>query len=116
MPNVELLTKTLALIEDIVAHPGDHHEQWDQSEYGQKNTECGAAFCFAGFALQLDGAQHTYTWGPRGGFLASVDGRKPGELAGDILGLTFAQRVDLFCGDNTLIDLQRIVGELVAAD
>jgi hypothetical protein len=49
VPNVPLLRK---IREHIEAHP----EEWDQGDW-RSNTACGTAYCFAGRAAHLDGAE-----------------------------------------------------------
>ena len=110
-PNVPLLRKTL---EHIEAHP----EQWNQEFW-----RCGTGMCFAGTACDLDGGE----WMADGSaHLARREGEQfqpdewaPGReviharfRARTVLGLTRHQAAALFCADNTLPDLRRIVGEL----
>lgn len=110
--NVELLQKTLAHIE---AHP----KLWDQTWWRTERVGCGTAYCFAGWAAMLSGAafvrledrtlSNEFVIPAGGGDSIWIQ-----TYAGQALGISSDKAMDLFNGDNTLADLRRIVGELVA--
>ena len=117
MPNVALLKKTLAHIEN-------HTTAWNQLDWTGHN-ECGTTYCFAGWAAVLSGtrpddddevrrddlpadiADVEYEhWPAAKGFLHVAD------AARHLLGLTKEQADELFHEYNKLPDLRRIVAEL----
>lgn len=112
-PNVPLLRQTLAHIE---ANP----ETWDQARY-RRATDCGTAYCFAGWAAELSGVKWTT---PADDFFAGfvLDGDAGetcvDEVAARLLGIEHTrddfEDIPLFDGGNTLDDLRRIVDELCA--
>ncbi|XVQ07305.1 hypothetical protein ACQP1W_32450 [Spirillospora sp. CA-255316] len=110
-PNVDLLKRTLAHIE---AHP----EEWDQNEWCTE-LDCGTAYCFAGWAIKLDG-RATFT--AVNDFVIDEDGtsQDTDDYAAGLLGIKSLERAErdceehLFAADNSLDDLRRIVGELCA--
>lgn len=114
-PNVALLRQTLAHIE---AHP----EQWNQEMWA---NECGTAFCFAGHAVLQAGchilaSRETVEWSTIPSEIATaafpLRGSAPSirAVAMRLLGLDDGQALTLFCGDNSLDDLERIVDDLCA--
>lgn len=116
--NVPLLRKTM---EHIEAHP----EEWEQGRWRrrvQRPTFCGTAYCFAGTAAKLNGAEWRNPPPPEGAddygcqnhMIVTPDGVRPVDVyARKILGLDSAQAFRLFEEFNTLDDLRRIVGELI---
>lgn len=111
--NVELLQRTLAQIE---AHP----ELWEQREW-RTETDCGTAYCFAGWAAVLSGAafvrhedgslSYEYVIPPGGGDSIWIQ-----DYAAQVLGIGSRHAMDLFDGYNTLADLRAFVGELTAGE
>jgi hypothetical protein len=104
MANVEGLQKTLEFIKE-------HPDEWGQYRWHT---------CFAGIAVRvlkgaaLDdrGCCNQCSWLTLDGHtLTSSD---IAGLAVAALGLTPEQDEELFCGNNTLEDLERIVAEIVA--
>lgn len=116
--NVPLLRKTLEYIE---AHP----EEWVQCNWRtlvQRTTFCGTAYCFAGTAANLNGAEWRNP-APTSGqdnydhahmIVTPERSVAIGEYARDILGLNDNQAFLLFGEFNTLADLRRIVAGLIA--
>lgn len=110
-PNTALLHQTLTHIET-------HPDQWHQLDWATR-TECGTAYCFAGWAVQLarPDAEPDFDGG-RSTSVVIVDGvpRSIEVLASDLLGLDIDQSEDLFACENTLDDLRRIVRELTGQE
>jgi hypothetical protein len=116
MPNVELLRQTLAHIE---ANP----DEWDQRDW-RRETSCGTAYCFAGWAVKLTGGEFCRDSGGKvfGSLVKASGSDVPlmiADYAAELLGLP--PEVDeyggpanalLFYSRNTLDDLRRIVAEL----
>lgn len=113
--NVPLLRKTL---EHIEAHP----EEWDQGDWRlrvEREGFCGTAYCFAGTAANLHGAEWRIPapadWQDDDMRIVTPEGGMHVEYyAQEILGLNFNQADMLFDGGNDLADLRRIVDGLVA--
>lgn len=129
--NVELLDKTMAHIEA-------HLDAWNQASWAQyegddldtdelaqilmddpNNPPCGTGMCFAGWACVLSGHKlhfRTLDWAPYGAeaVMCNTDHGLDDipETAQELLGITFAERNELFDGGNTLEDLQALVDEL----
>lgn len=106
MLNVELLNKTMTYIKD-------HPESWDQA-YWIINNYCGTVGCFAGWACMLSGAdikipQKNAYYGT-----IQVNGttRNVQDFAREVLGLDSAKSGALFCSDNSMEDLERMVKHL----
>jgi hypothetical protein len=116
MPNTELLNRTLKYIET-------HPKKWNQRHWASW-TECGTAYCFAGWTVALahPGASPDFSEG------ASQDGETTGYIVVDdesydieamatgLLDLSQEQADALFCAANSLADLRRLVAELTAAE
>jgi hypothetical protein len=106
-PNVELINK---VIEQIDAHP----ETWRQDYWAQK-TECGAAYCFAGWACVLAG--DTIVWRSRD-ISCWAEGPNAIECIHDRaryhLGIGVIESEMLFSGDNTREDIQEQVNQILA--
>lgn len=119
MADSERLNRTLAHIEANLS-------LWDQTQWAVK-TECGTAYCFAGWSLQLEGirvclddcdgsAVHVH----RADLPSSIRDRvydydsilSVSQVARVVLDLEPAQAWNLFCGSNTLKDLQHKVQNL----
>jgi hypothetical protein len=130
--NVDLLRRTLEHIEQ-------NPEQWAQHAWvSHRHRGCGTAYCFAGWATVLSGAQ--LAWdddGDEHGDRVVRPGADPGDHGEHVHIASYAaQMLDLpapvldydgdydvydvidlpllFEPDNTLSDLRRIVGELIA--
>ena len=128
-PNIELLDKVLKHIED-------HPEAWSQADWRTEYDEalavdpesgreilavdCGTAFCFAGWACQMEGGKWADTTS-----LIPIDEDDPFDILGDdtvfastraqrLLGLTSEQAEDLFRSENTLDDIREMVAEIKA--
>lgn len=119
MPNTDLLRRTLTQIE---AHP----ETWDQKNWGIE-TDCGTAYCFAGWAVVLSDlpldwdleedefenqrvvANRTSEDAPLGFRLRSIF-----HVAKQLLDLSMPQAEHLFHADNSLDELRSQVAELTA--
>lgn len=118
-PNVELLRRTLAHIEEPST-------PWDQEDY-----RCETGMCFAGWAAQLAGG--VWVTGPDDpwsdtlvadatddpAFLHDVHGTEgisAARRAARILGLTPEQSYRLFAGGNDLETLRHIVDELCESE
>lgn len=131
-PNVDLLNRTLAHIEE-------HPEQWNQEYWAVRGVDgCGTAYCFAGHAAVLSGVplwwhddwEDGYSsedddcddWRPVRQVADNISVAPQSEFyncsikyaATHLLGLSSAAAARLFHGDNTLDDLRRIVAELTA--
>lgn len=106
VPNVELLDRTLAYIEE-------HPEEWDQKEW-----VCGSTACFAGNALLLEGLERIRT--SNGRLLSRTDLQVPStgasveiaETAKCALGLTDMQARTLFAGFNNMAALRQMVANI----
>lgn len=104
MPNAELAYK---ILDQIDAHP----KRWVQNDW-MTNTECGTAYCFAGWAVVLSGGtlEHRgYDVYVASGPEEIVEARV--EWAADqLLGIAdITTDEDLYCGLNCRRDLDRIV-------
>ncbi|WP_119728368.1 hypothetical protein [Thermomonospora amylolytica] len=122
-PNVSLLRLVLTHIE---MHP----HQWNQRDW-RTLSECGTAYCFAGWTVVLSGGK--FAVNPYSNQIcqtrvvpAGVDPtdvtkwQHVAEYAADLLGITPPIRGDavihpLFLAINTLDDLRRVVAELCEA-
>lgn len=110
--NVELLDRVMAQIESDPDH-------WNQAFWAQRetyHTECGTAYCCAGWTVKLARPDLRFIWqgldadtveDPATGLSGGVS-----DIARRLLGLTVSEADQLFEGDNTLADLQRIVREI----
>jgi hypothetical protein len=115
MINTELLRLTLKHIEETP-------ELWVQREWATP-TECGTAYCFAGWAAVLSGATFTTSWNviPPG----TDQPRDVDYYAAEILGIEHTRgpsccarcgndgEIPLFEAHNTLGDLREIVARLI---
>lgn len=123
-PNVALLDATLAEVRRAARRK---RRRWYQGAW-RKDTPCGTAMCFAGWAVTLDGAE----WAPgeQGGVRVLLTAR-PGERvpgperkvygpgvvpvwtrARQVLGLTPQEADDLFFPTNSLRDLTAQVNKI----
>jgi hypothetical protein len=114
-PNVPLLRKVLTHIEE---HPDEHHQaQW------AVRTGCGTAYCFAGWAAVMSGAELDWD---RSGVDAQgrpvtgrceVDGQRRyiEVYAKDQLGLSYDDANDLFAWGNSR-EMLREVAERIAGE
>jgi hypothetical protein len=108
MVNVQLLEQTMR-------HIIDHPETHDQGIWVSDKEDCGTTACFAGWACLLSGAkqydvtlsQSTFSADTASGWIRADD------LAVQLLGIDEDTATNLFDGDNTVDDLQRIVKQLV---
>lgn len=111
-PDVELAERVL---EQIETHP----EQWRQGLWALR-TDCGTAYCFAGWAVKLGLPQAEFLFGTATYTDAqAVYVHVPGEGAGSIqayaaeaLGLGPDAADALFWGENTLDELRAYVRSL----
>lgn len=107
MPNAELAYK---ILDQIDAHP----EQWVQNHW-MTTTECGTAYCFAGWAVNLSGGtlqEDVYNVivasGP-----PEIDGLLVERAADVLLGICSRDLPeDLYDGYNCRRDLDRIVADV----
>lgn len=114
-PNLPLLRAVLAQID---ATP----ERWNQGYWATK-TDCGTAYCIAGWAVHISNPQAQPYWG--GTELDNADeacvvlDEEDGERfidqsARKLLGLTGTESWSLFGGKNTRADVQRIAEQIAA--
>lgn len=102
-PNTDLLRATL---DQILAQPELHHQ-----EYWAKQTDCGTAYCFAGWACVLSGLEARFFEGcRRTEFL--TDGRTIDATAQEILGLDSLTVGDLFDPHNDVATLKDYVDQI----
>jgi hypothetical protein len=109
-PNVAEL---VAIYQHIKAHP----EEWNQFYYGCR-TDCGTAYCVAGWAAARAG--YEMDW-PDDVYLKRIAthvtaGPLVDEVAQRILGLTDEQADDLFQEENDLDDIRAIITEITGVD
>lgn len=103
--NAPLLRKVL---EHITLHP----DEWDQNSYAVKTyspTACGTAYCVAGHAVVMTG--HTLEFGNyRTAYYCGIDDgyETIAIVARKELGLSDAEAIILFNGENTLDRLWRL--------
>lgn len=99
------------IIKNIETFP-KQHMQWD---WGRK-TECGTAFCVAGWAAQLDHAELQWFDSDEGGqqALKTVDGLFPGVYGATSLGLTTRQADQLFDENNSVATIKAMRDALSA--
>lgn len=118
-----LLRKTL---EHITAHP----HQWDQEvwvrrrteedakflafAYRAPETECGTAYCLAGYVALADGRIDTGSLDPGQTWSITKDGVPIDVYARDRLGLTLVQADRLFNSLNDLYSLWGLAAEFTA--
>lgn len=109
-PNLPLLRKVL---DHIDAHP----DEWRQSVYGVQTEEstCGTAFCIAGHAAVMAGAEPI--WHGDGGMTGVTDPEGGGwvevlDFAVGALGLTYAEATYLFDGGNTRDEVQEYAARI----
>jgi hypothetical protein len=112
MPNVELLHRTLAHVEE-------HQDLWDQRHWAS-HTPCGTAYCFAGTALMLAG-KADFTWCSRaydGLEYAEqmADGEDIDTAARELLGLDLLDGDALFAPQNTLDQLRELVAKFTTEE
>jgi len=104
--NTDLLTRTLAYIED-------HPREWNQGAWAVQ-TSCGTAYCFAGTAVHLAQPDAEFNFDDGAPRVAwSVNDRPVGASAAELLGLSEDDADRLFEPGNTLTDLRREVARLV---
>lgn len=113
MTNTDLLKRTLAHIE---ANPSE----WQQSSWAAR-TDCGTAYCFAGWAVKLskpDAVPYFESNESDVTFLARSEGDvfDIEDLAIDLLDIECDEADQLFAPSNSLDDLRRLVGELTDPD
>jgi len=117
-PNVKLLRAVMAKIESDPDH-------WDQTwwsstiDHSKAATPCNTAYCFAGWAVKIDGCRWVKGWT---GLLHARKDDPPdyvvngavdvSDRAQRILGLTGTQSTDLFAAHNTMDKLRRKVNAL----
>ena len=96
--NDELFVKVLAQIER-------EPQRWDQSDFGMHldPTDCGTAFCFAGWAVHLSGRS-------RAEWAEHVN------LDSEVLGLRPTEASRLFFCHNNLNDLYRVSAAFMGID
>lgn len=108
-PNVPLFRK---IFEHIDAHP----EEWNQDMWATK-TECGTAYCFAGFAMAFSGEDEA-DFGPDpfvkvGDVSHHTKSDKSIERVGrEALGINEKDAETLFWARNTLDDLHSIAADI----
>lgn len=110
-PNVDLLRQTM---DEILAHP----EQHNQSRWAIQ-TDCGTAYCFAGWACKLSGLEadfansNSYPWEAAAGISHLLsDGTVIAHEAARLLGLNEETADTLFAACNTTADLKHYVDEI----
>lgn len=108
MINVPLLE---AALQEVIDHPELHYQR-----AFHKQTECGTAHCFGGWALALEGAELV----ENALDFPFLGVRKPDgsignswNMARDALGLTEEQALRLFASENTRAMLELMVKDLV---
>jgi hypothetical protein len=111
-------TELIAIYQHIKANPA----QWNQRVYAHR-TECGTACCVAGWAVVRAGealyweTSGTSNWADRldrrdeDGFRLSIEWR-----ARELLGLPSQDAWRLFCIDNDLADIRRVITEITGTD
>jgi hypothetical protein len=95
----------------IIAYP----ERWNQDTWATQ-TDCGTAYCIAGFAAVLTGWTAEFTHrGMGNGMCYRKDTNERmliNEVARKALGLSVNQSHDLFSAYNDLSDIEEIMKEL----
>lgn len=133
MANIELLQRTLDHIE---ANP----QEWDQRQWAARKSkaghmECGTAFCFAGWAVQLAKPGIKFNWQnvpihpPFTGSSTVMRVRSEaheietdgnlfdiGSLATIELGINVGEADELFAEHNTIEHLRELVRKLIAGE
>lgn len=110
MANIEKLE---AVLNQIKAHPESHNQ-----EVWAEKTECGTAYCMAGWAVALAG--YEFDWHSDGTTSSVITERTATsthyelieEVATVVLGLDFCDAVELFHSLNTVDDLELMVKNL----
>jgi len=111
-PNVKLLNRIL----DIIETDPDH---WDQETWVTE-TPCGTAYCFAGWAVHLNGYKFHPGWDLSLNTSDEVykDNEKESiyiqDVAQEILGLTLLEATTLFSSWRTLDDIRAVVAHIIA--
>jgi hypothetical protein len=110
MANIEKLE---AVLDHIKMHPESHNQ-----EVWAEKTECGTAYCMAGWAVALAG--YEFCWRSDGTTSSVITERTATsthcelieEIATAVLGLDFRDADDLFHSLNTVDDLELMVKNL----
>lgn len=116
--NIPLLRKAVEWAEAEAAKPVAER-QWDQDwwmtspqeraeELGLPESECGTAYCIAGWACYSNGED--FDPGGEGNLL--VSGAHPSDRAQELLGLTSREANALFASRNTIEDVRCIAEEI----
>ena len=110
------MTFNTELAERVLTRIKDKPETWDQSAWAITSDVCGTAYCFAGHALAELGYKMICDASAPDGQLYASDAVAPNgrqvsieEMARKKLGLTWDQASQLFNGDNSLDDLEKMV-------
>lgn len=106
------IAKLEAVLGQIKAHPEQHNQK-----FWAKKTECGTSYCFAGWAVVLEGGYEIdlASRGPDGVKFAVTSSGRTRHICGiakDILGLNMTDAMTLFHQANTVDDLERMVKNL----
>jgi hypothetical protein len=132
MANMKLLRETLEFIKSIPEREaGDEliGDFWSQGTWGRMNKKddgehpCGTAACFAGWAVLRDVRQkNANKIGKNGTPIVElkdctclVDGGDPVGIrsgAAELLELSYNEAKALFCGENSLKDLERVINQI----
>lgn len=113
----------------VLAHIEAHPETWSQGNWAIR-TDCGTAFCFAGWTVALSGGK--FVWNAseiedvdeEASYVTGVPGTAGapsiGWAAAKLLGLVYDPlagcAAHLFAGENTLDDLRDMVAEFWPVD
>jgi hypothetical protein len=94
-------------LDEVMTHIHDYPEGWRQCAWGQQDASCGTTGCVAGWTGYLANGWEAAWWhGELTGFLGP-DGKMwaVGMAARELLNLNEAEARVLFCGTNTMEDL-----------
>ncbi|WP_063042268.1 MULTISPECIES: hypothetical protein [Nocardia] len=111
------IIKNWPLLADAVVQIILHPETWNQSYYAAK-TDCGTAFCVAGWVTRLAGAEPVF----EGDHWATTDcilnGRQRyiDAASSELLGLDLVRGDSLYDGDNSLETILKLVTNWAEVD
>lgn len=103
----------VAIYQHIKAHP----ETWKQDVFAER-TDCGTAYCVAGWAVTRAGDEVVWPEGARLAQFVAIDGgyESISKRAAHLLGLTEVEEDDLFDPINELDDLRAIIHAITGVD
>lgn len=112
--NVELLDNAIEWAKESAKGKQGDAPSWNQYAWFER-FDCGTACCIAGYVATRNGEQPVFTPGSREALtVEGTDGVQHSiqTYATELLGITSIEAGWLFDGDNDLVDIVEIAGEL----